>query len=138
MRIFAFLLLSACGIPSIPNQGVATKIVWKDTYQAAKGPPSVYWIEQEDLNCHTDPNGKFSGWVSQGQCVAGLTFDATECEVAYPIDFVFHGSAFAHELYHAYLLDTVGGDGDPTHSGAGWQPGGILEQANAKLANEGL
>lgn len=144
------IFLAACASAPIAHQEEATQVVWRNTYRESHDPPNVQW--RTDLTCYVDPTtGADEGFMgsntyggpSNGHCDAGLTFtDLDLCEVAlYPPEpnFVFSGpaSAFAHELLHMHLYYATG-DGDAGHTRPEWQPGGLLDQANAALKAAGL
>lgn len=148
--LFLALVLSGCmgcSPPSmIAHQEDATELVWRGVYGVPrdKAPPDIYWIEQADLNCAPDENGVFQGFYRDKasyevnlQCVGGVLWTPSwYAQIAHHQPFVFSESSFAHELYHAFL--SLHGSPDPTHSGPGWKPGGILEKANEALEASGF
>lgn len=148
--LLALLVCSAAGCieTKLPRQEEATTVVWRLTYHNFNfDPPRVEWKFQDDLNCWPDSHGRdrsfyMGRWYGDvghsDTCVAGVTWSDWDVSiVAMPLEETFSTTAFAHELYHQNLQDAYG-DPDPGHTGAGWQPGGIVDQAVEALAKEGL
>lgn len=119
--------------PPAADLAKAMKIVWNETYGRTDTPPEVTWIESQFLNC-----GSGNGWEYLGTCVAGLSWtDSGISQCAWPKPAILISvSSFAHELCHHYLARI--GQPDPNHTGPGFAPGGIKDQANMALKAAGL
>ena len=127
----------------INGEDAAYKIVWNNTYNVTQYPhPWVGWVYQPNLICdvasETSTNaGQALGISWCGQCVGGL-FDGYFAAVAKPNGYDISSTAFAHELFHAYLYDTTG-DLDPSHTDSRWwQSNGPVQQAEGSLMKAGL
>jgi hypothetical protein len=134
----ALFLAAGCGgaqFPTIAGQAQAEQIVWRDLYQMADYTiPSVDWREGK-LDC-----GGGLGWKEPavGYCVLGTFWrSGWYAEVAFPPDTPISDTAFAHEMAHAKSWSLTG-SGDDDHSGPAFQPGGLVDQAVAKLKAAGL
>lgn len=142
MKLFIILLafISACSFPTIEDQEWATKIVWNEGYGSTSNPPQIEWFEQDRLNCF-ERDGRFIGWKPYSNsdiCVGGLYHDGVNLvQLAHPTNFKFSNSAFAHELWHAYLKCSTG-DSDNGHKDPGFGPSGIVTKTNENLVELGL
>lgn len=153
-----FVLAGCCGsgdATPMPDQDKALHLVWDDIYEARAHTPTLYWVHQKDLNCYP-VDGVFMGFYrgdepyasgvhQHDHCVGGVTWSPCfESWIAAPdvlfkgASFDYHDGAFAHELYHSVLWLRNYKDGDGGHTEAGWQPGGIVDQANDFLSQNGL
>ncbi len=132
------MMLTGC-VKRIPQQELATSLVW-DFYGGSRRPPEVEWIEPGVLDCGDGLRGFYRAQIrlervlgSPRECVLGVFWeDSYKAQVAHPVNFKFHTSAFAHELYHAILFNAYG-TGDPSHTIDGWKPGGLVNQAESLL-----
>jgi|GEM_PF-3605279 len=124
-----------------PGLAAAVADVWTG-YSRTDTPPRVLLVTGPDLTC-TDPSSRNPGFAvllaSGPACREGYTLLPFAVSVAY------HGqpwsqSALAHELEHVALIRNGQGTplGDPGHATAGFQLGGAVDQANARLSVEGL
>lgn len=104
--------------------------LWAEVFHGDGPPPPVTWVEGADLNC-----GGGWGWMFDGQCVDGVTWgDGPHTWVARrPADPLWTWS-LSHEFAHV-LSFLRGGDGDLEHSGAAFQPGGLVEMGERWLAD---
>lgn len=142
MKALAVVLMIVAGCAADttrqPEQYLAEAVVWRDTYHEERDPPPIEWIGWLGLNC-AHGNGFLIPTTYGGQpslCVGGVYWSVpnyAEVGIQYPGQ-PLSVTAYAHELLHAHLYYTTG-DGDPTHSRLEWQPGGLLERANAELAD---
>lgn len=123
---------------TVMNQGNAIYVVWREVYGRKDAYPHVRWITGDALTC-TDPNSNKPGFEIVGPegavCREGMTVVPWQIEVSYHGE-RFSETALAHELWHAALMRE--GVLDPFHRTEGFQPGGIVDQANSKLITEGL
>lgn len=108
----------------------ATWLVWS-FYGHNDMPPLVSVVEPPYLDCSNDRGFKIP---IPPYCVIGVTTSPWTVAVAYTGQ-KWSESALAHELLHAHQFHS--GIVDSGHSGADWQPGGMLDLANIALARAG-
>jgi hypothetical protein len=100
--------------------------LWAVVFDGPELAPSVEWIT--DLDC-----GGGWGWtVEDGRCVDGTTWGPRYVQVARRDGEMPGRWSLAHEFAHARDL-WAGGDGDPHHTSAAYQPGGTVSQGEAWL-----
>jgi hypothetical protein len=147
--LFGLYLLATYGCASLPSTPLppgpaageeqAVHIAWVEVYGRKDRPPLVRWVQGAQLVC-TDPNsGKGGFWIPDPDegvvCREGLTMSYLECFVAWHGEASFAETALAHELLH--VAQARGGVFDPRHKRPEWQPGGLLERANAAIREAG-
>jgi hypothetical protein len=124
----------------MPNQAAAMTFVWNEQYGMTVAPPAIEWVTGQALNCGANNAGWVSHAYSPPLCVAGLSnWEPFDALVAWPPGAEFSTTAFAHELCH--LRDGVltnGQDLDSNHTGECFVSGGLVEKADAALAEVGL
>lgn len=146
--VLILILMFGCGSEianpddyfKLNHQEEATTIVWYDVFHATVHPPAIRWVEGglDVLNCS---NGR--GWIHTYHnnppiCVGGLYLSETNlAEVAWYSGAKFSTTAFAHELCHSwdYVINRYDGY---EHNPPCFGPGGMVEQADAKLRDQGL
>lgn len=139
-RLLALLVLAGCSVlppgqaTSHLGQATAVATVWQ-VYGRTDTPPEVLWVEPADLHC-TDPTSGYPGFRWAGACMEGLCLTPDRVFVAFRPGESFSSMALAHEFWHAALIRE--GRLDPFHEGAGWGPGGAVEQAKWELLGAGL
>jgi hypothetical protein len=140
------LWLSGCATTQLPEavrdgEAQAVAIAWR-MYGRTDLPPLVRWKQGEALSC-TDPNSGARGFpvflLEDGEakpgCREGYTMSPYSCDVAWHGELSFSETALAHELLHVAHLRQGIFDGD--HKRPEWQPGGLLDQANAAIREAG-
>jgi len=137
--VLGAVLLVGCNqdLPGVvyekPGQAEAMRTVWVDVYGMGRcAPPTVYWVEGADLGCGGDPDT----FLDEDVCVYG---QATTHGIAVAWSenrSPFSRGSFGHETLH-WRQWVLSGDPDDDHAGPAWQPGGLLDQANAALAASG-
>ena len=154
--VFFCSMLTGCQYVQLPHQREAAYSVWEVTYyDLSEDPPPIRWVFQQDLDCSPDRSGqdvgfhppKFFGALERtSYCVGGETYglfyEVYEVQLAAPDGKTFSETAFAHELYHAFL-HYRDGDGDDRHSDPGFGIGyghlyGLVDAANDALRSQGL
>jgi len=123
-----------------PGLAGAAADIWQG-YGQTDHPPRVVLMTGADLSC-VDPNSGNPGFqvimASGPDCREGWTVLPSVVNVAFRGQ-PWSQSALAHEYEHAKLLQRLQGTpiGDPAHLSAGFQLGGEVDRANARLASEG-
>jgi hypothetical protein len=121
----------------------ATSFTW-DAYGRKDAPPKVRVVEGDELTCTDPASGKpgFSVILEDpdhpgrfvSACREGFTFLPTEVSVAWTGQ-PWSRTALAHELMHARQARE--GVIDSGHTRPEWQPGGEVDQVNARLMAAG-
>jgi hypothetical protein len=141
-RLACGLLLAGCNAQMIPGspsfideQDVALQIVWQGAYERTDPAPQIRWVWEDEQNC-TDPRSGRRGIKTVIGCVEGLTLSPNTVSVSWHDGDTFSMTALAHELVHAAQARRL--VFDINHHTAEFQPGGVVEQANALLSDAGL
>ena len=136
------LLFAGCNAPVMPGspgfidqQDVALQIIWQEAYGRTDPPPQIRWVSEEEQNC-TDPTSGRRGIKTVVGCVEGLTLSPNAVSVSWHDGDSFSVTALAHELVHAAQARRL--VFDYNHHTAEFQPGGAVDQANARLSDAGL
>jgi hypothetical protein len=133
----ALLLGAACArIASytrdpLPCQAQAVDVVWRVTYGRTDPTPTIWWVPPAAQNCQ-EP-GRNPGYKMGTLCVGG---DAWRDGA----NLVWYGSWQATDLAHEFAHVAQARDGLPpdlTHTTAPFLPGGLVAQANTRLAAMG-
>lgn len=150
--LLALVFLAGCQLDKKPGQDRATDIVWLGRYQEHHhNPPDTAWRDQDSLDC-AEVGGQNTGfhlgsyWQDphhNGDCVLGVTWEYLGLsEVAWYDGAKFSTTAYAHEMYHIYLVKETG-DPDADHLKPDWgirygYAKGIVDEANEDLARQGF
>lgn len=131
------------------NQENAIALIWHDVYGQSGNPPSVRWVDGNQLNCRrSDWPLESRGFMVAGvHCVDGFTWSSHVISVSWQ---QYRGSyantALAHEMMHAAQFRN--NDYDILHTGEVWMPleacldgttsCGLVDTANQSLRSLGL
>jgi len=140
MHYLFFILLSACAMGEWPDveRGTdelhARDIVWTFFGATQEAPPSVHWEEGEA--CPTIPGRHILRYLDNGtiKCLLGWYWEPDHHARVIRTDKI-SDSAYAHELYHAWLWIHTG-DLDPNHRNPGWTT--VVGHANDLLRQSNL
>ncbi len=142
--LLSFQILASacsCGIErlapeKLPDQDLAVKIVWVNTFKAKGKPPTIIW--DRTWECGPDSKGFYAELKEEKikTCVAGVYYNKNNVAVISDLQKPFSEMALAHELMHAF--ENANGIYDPDHLEPGFQPGGLVELANKALKEAGL
>jgi hypothetical protein len=136
------LCLVGCNAPMMPGtpqfidqQDTAVQIIWQEAYGRSDGPPEIRWVSEDEQNC-VDPTSGNGGFRTLVGCVEGFTLSYKTVSVSWHDGDSFSVTALAHELVHAAQARRL--VFDYNHHTAEFQPGGAVDQANARLSDAGL
>lgn len=98
----------------LPNQLLAERTIWRETYGMHDAPPPVDWIHETGITGTNGAGGlTLIGWKVEVACRFPGTGDGPTCNE--PIQL----TAYPHELYHWWCWVNTG-DVDVFHSHCDW------------------
>jgi hypothetical protein len=127
-------MLGVRGEPlDLPQLRSASGFLWHDVYGRTDRMPQVRIVQGEALRCRQD-NGD-PGFNTPIGCRGGYSFVPDVVSVAWVPGWRWSQTALAHEFQHQVHARQL--IFDPDHRRPEWQPGGAVDQANARLRERG-